>query len=182
MLKPSMTDLAQVPLPFSMRRQLFHFLATSEIVAKINYAVRITFIFVAVLFIDAFQRMLKVHSEAAASPDHGLNDLRFENSYHAKKFYAQRNLYLTGFTLFLSLCVGCAACCETDHAGCLRACTRSSSSSSTCRRSSLARCVARSTRIRANPVQSGVANSASGSSKKQNTDMGTSTSRAPPAR
>ena len=47
-----------------MRRRLFHFLATSEIVAKINYCTRITFIFVAVLFIDAFQRMMKVAAES----------------------------------------------------------------------------------------------------------------------
>ena len=42
----------QVPLPFSARRKLFRFLATSQIVAKINYCVRITFIFVAVLFLS----------------------------------------------------------------------------------------------------------------------------------
>ncbi|WFD42006.1 Endoplasmic reticulum transmembrane protein 3 [Malassezia psittaci] len=93
-----------VPLPFSARRKLFQFLATSEVVAKINYGVRITFIFVAVLFIDAFQRMMKVTAESQISPEQkGFADLRSETNYHAKKFYAQRNVYLTGFTLFLSL-------------------------------------------------------------------------------
>ena len=92
-----------VPLPFSMRRKLFHFLATSEVVGKINYAIRITFIFVAVLFIDAFQRMLKVTAEVHSEPHHSYQDFRSETNYHAKKFYAQRNVYLTGFTLFLSL-------------------------------------------------------------------------------
>ena len=51
-------------MPFSARRKLFRFLATSEIVGRINYCIRITFIFVAVLFIDAFQRMLKVSQES----------------------------------------------------------------------------------------------------------------------
>lgn len=93
-----------VPLPFSARRKLFQFLATSEVVAKINYAVRITFIFVAVLFIDAFQRMMKVSTEShIAQEQQGFSDFRSESNYHAKKFYAQRNVYLTGFTLFLSL-------------------------------------------------------------------------------
>lgn len=94
----------QVPLPFSARRKLFRFLATSQIVAKINYCVRITFIFVAVLFIDAFQRMMKIKAESAVTETHqGFQDFRTETNYHAKKFYAQRNVYLTGFTLFLSL-------------------------------------------------------------------------------
>ncbi|WFD29551.1 Endoplasmic reticulum transmembrane protein 3 [Malassezia sp. CBS 17886] len=93
-----------VPLPFSARRRLFQFLATSEIVAKINYGIRITFIFVAILFVDAFQRMVKVSTEARTADDHaGFQDFRSESTYHAKKFYAQRNVYLTGFTLFLSL-------------------------------------------------------------------------------
>ena len=93
-----------VPLPFSARRKLFQFLATSEVVAKINYGVRITFIFVAVLFIDAFQRMMKVSVEAHTPQEQkGFADYRTEANYHAKKFYAQRNVYLTGFTLFLSL-------------------------------------------------------------------------------
>lgn len=93
-----------MPLPFSARRKLFRFLATSQIVAKINYCVRITFIFVAVLFIDAFQRMVKISHESIVTDTHqGFQDFRTETNYHAKKFYAQRNVYLTGFTLFLSL-------------------------------------------------------------------------------
>ena len=104
LLEMAMFLVLIVPLPFSMRRKLFHFLATSEAVAKVNYAIRITFIFVAVLFIDAFQRMLKVTAEA--HQEHvNYQDYRSETNYHAKKFYSQRNVYLTGFTLFLSLCV-----------------------------------------------------------------------------
>ena len=33
----------------------------------------------------------------------GFQDFRSESNYYAKKFYAQRNVYLTGFTLFMSL-------------------------------------------------------------------------------
>lgn len=98
-----MLVLTQVPLPFAARRKLFRFLATSEIVGKINYCIRITFIFVAVLFVDAFQRMVKVSYESNAAETTGFQDYHAETNYHAKKFYAQRNVYLTGFTLFLSL-------------------------------------------------------------------------------
>lgn len=62
-LEMAMFMVLIVPLPFSARRKLFRFLATSEIVSRINYCIRITFIFVAVLFIDAFQRMIKVSKE-----------------------------------------------------------------------------------------------------------------------
>ncbi|CAO1634380.1 unnamed protein product [Sympodiomycopsis kandeliae] len=93
-----------VPLPFTWRRALFKFLAVNPLVAKFQYALKITFIFVAVLFIDAIQRMVKVTSEGETMRDNqGMRDARTESNFHARKFYAQRNTYLTGFTLFLSL-------------------------------------------------------------------------------
>ncbi|CBQ71138.1 conserved hypothetical protein [Sporisorium reilianum SRZ2] len=93
-----------VPLPFTWRRKLFHFLATNPVVAKIQYGLKITFIFVAVLFVDAVQRMVKVMSEGETARDNrGVQDVRTETNYAARKFYSQRNMYLTGFTLFLSL-------------------------------------------------------------------------------
>ncbi|CAO1616215.1 unnamed protein product [Parajaminaea phylloscopi] len=93
-----------LPLPFSWRRGMFKFLATNPIVAKAQYALKITFIFIAILFVDAIQRMWKVTQEGEAARDsQGMRDSRTESNYHARKFYAQRNTYLTGFTLFLSL-------------------------------------------------------------------------------
>ncbi|KAL4401669.1 Endoplasmic reticulum transmembrane protein 3 [Malassezia pachydermatis] len=48
--------------------------------------------------------MMKVSQEfKVAEGREGFQDFRTETNYHAKKFYAQRNVYLTGFTLFLSL-------------------------------------------------------------------------------
>ncbi|EDP44495.1 hypothetical protein MGL_0977 [Malassezia globosa CBS 7966] len=48
--------------------------------------------------------MLKVSQESHVNERaQGLHDFRSETNYHAKKFYAQRNVYLTGFTLFLSM-------------------------------------------------------------------------------
>ncbi|CAD6888452.1 unnamed protein product [Tilletia controversa] len=93
-----------LPLPFTARRKLFHFLATNSFIGQIQYGIKITFIFVAVLFVDAVQRMIKVMNEAQmAKQNKGAADVRTETNLAAKRFYTQRNMYLTGFTLFLSL-------------------------------------------------------------------------------
>jgi len=92
------------PLPYRVRKALFHWLSHSPIVAKIAYGLKISFIFIMVLFVDALQRMWRTAEEAeAAKRTQGLHDVRAETNHAAKKFYSQRNVYLTGFTLFLSL-------------------------------------------------------------------------------
>jgi len=74
----------QVPLPFTWRRALFKTIAESrefvetvsssftadffppeftEIIAKVQYGLKITFIFVALLFVDAVNQMLKIQRE-----------------------------------------------------------------------------------------------------------------------
>ncbi|KAI0651131.1 B-cell receptor-associated 31-like protein [Trametes meyenii] len=93
------------PLPHIVRKKLFHFLSESPIIAKLAYGVKIAFIFIAILFVDAVQRMWRVTAEAdlAKSSGSGAQDVRAETNMAARKFYAQRNTYLTGFCLFLSL-------------------------------------------------------------------------------
>ncbi|KIP02354.1 hypothetical protein PHLGIDRAFT_26617 [Phlebiopsis gigantea 11061_1 CR5-6] len=93
------------PLPYAVRKRLFRFLSESPVVAKFAYGLKIAFIFVAVLFIDALQRMWRVTAEADIAKNNGgaIHDARAETSFAARKFYAQRNTYLTGFCLFLSL-------------------------------------------------------------------------------
>ncbi|KAF5376077.1 hypothetical protein D9615_007722 [Tricholomella constricta] len=97
--------LLVAPLPYTVRKKVFRFLSESPIVAKVAYALKISFIFVAILFADALQRMFRVtaESELAKSSQQGINDVRTETNLAARKFYSQRNTYLTGFTLFLSL-------------------------------------------------------------------------------
>ncbi|KAI0633031.1 B-cell receptor-associated 31-like protein [Trametes polyzona] len=93
------------PLPHVVRKKLFHFLSESPIIAKLAYGIKIAFIFIAILFVDAVQRMWRVTAEAdlAKSNGTGAQDVRAETNMAARKFYAQRNTYLTGFCLFLSL-------------------------------------------------------------------------------
>ncbi|GLB44169.1 putative endoplasmic reticulum protein [Lyophyllum shimeji] len=94
--------LLVAPFPYQVRKKLFKFLAESPVVAKIAYALKISFIFVAILFADALQRMFRVTAESDLAKS-GQNDVRIETNLAARKFYSQRNTYLTGFTLFLSL-------------------------------------------------------------------------------
>ncbi|KAF8637092.1 hypothetical protein AX17_002997 [Amanita inopinata Kibby_2008] len=91
------------PLPYTVRRKLFRFLSESPIIAKVAYVLKISFIFVAILFVDALQRMFRVTAEAELARSGQTTDIRVESSLAARKFYAQRNTYLTGFCLFLSL-------------------------------------------------------------------------------
>jgi cell division protein FtsB len=86
---------------------------------------KITFIFILILFIDSVNRVYRVQVELAESKDMGAyvpyplhslpqraNTDRSSRSavlghermeVQARKFYSQRNMYLCGFTLFLSL-------------------------------------------------------------------------------
>ncbi|EEA26330.1 Endoplasmic reticulum transmembrane protein 3 [Talaromyces marneffei ATCC 18224] len=98
-----------VPLPYTFKRKLFAFISESPVVAKLQYGLRITFIFILILFIDSVNRVYRVQLEMSAfSKDStgigraaALGTERME--VQARKFYSQRNMYLCGFTLFLSL-------------------------------------------------------------------------------
>ncbi|RPD63334.1 endoplasmic reticulum protein [Lentinus tigrinus ALCF2SS1-7] len=93
------------PLPHTVRKKLFRFFSQSPTIAKLAYGVKIAFIFVAILFVDAVQRMWRVTAEVDLAKSSGTmaQDVRGETNIAARKFYAQRNTYLTGFCLFLSL-------------------------------------------------------------------------------
>jgi len=83
---------------------MFKTIATSPLIAKIQYCLKIVFIFIAVLFADALNHMLKVQNEGLAAKEGGVTrDIRSETDLRSRKFLSQRNFYLHGFTLFLSL-------------------------------------------------------------------------------
>lgn len=76
------------PLPHKIRSALFHWLSNSLIVAKVAYGLKISFIFIIILFADALQRMQRTAAEAeiAKSGGQGLQDVRTETNHAAKKF------------------------------------------------------------------------------------------------
>jgi len=97
-----------VPLPFKWRLKLYTFISESPLVAKVQYGLKITFIFILILFIDSVNRVYRVQVELAAASSNDTNGrptvLGSERmEVQARKFYSQRNMYLCGFTLFLSL-------------------------------------------------------------------------------
>ncbi|KAI0997920.1 hypothetical protein K3495_g10270 [Podosphaera aphanis] len=94
-----------VPLPFTIRRKMFTFISESPIIAKLQYGMKITFIFILILFIDSVNRVYRVQLELAESNKQpGSSVMGHERmEVQARKFYSQRNMYLCGFTLFLSL-------------------------------------------------------------------------------
>ncbi|KAI9171761.1 hypothetical protein HJFPF1_01252 [Paramyrothecium foliicola] len=109
MLEMALFMLLIVPLPFTLKRKIFTFISENPIVAKIQYWMKITFVFILILFIDSVNRVYRVQVELAAATDQGnkggaaavMGHERLE--VQARKFYSQRNMYLCGFTLFLSL-------------------------------------------------------------------------------
>ena len=52
--------------------------------------------------VDTFNRLQRIAEEVEEEAGHH-HDYSIEASIRAKQFYAQRNLYLLGFTMFLSL-------------------------------------------------------------------------------
>ncbi|KAL9052395.1 MAG: hypothetical protein Q9162_005425 [Coniocarpon cinnabarinum] len=98
-----------VPMPYTWKRKLFTFISDNPLVARVQYGLKICFIFILILFVDSVNRVYRVQLELAAAGKTGqsgggtvtIGSERME--VQARKFYSQRNLYLTGFTLFLSL-------------------------------------------------------------------------------
>ncbi|KAM6493257.1 B-cell receptor-associated protein 31-like domain containing protein [Amanita muscaria] len=74
------------PLPNVVRSKAFAFVSRSRIVAKIAYAIKIAFIFVGILFVDAVQRMLRATSEAERARITRPADAGAHSALAAKKF------------------------------------------------------------------------------------------------
>ena len=78
------------------------FISTNQLIARAQYALKITFIFILILFLDSVNRVYRVSQDVEeARADIATGQGRSE--LQARKFYSQRNMYLCGFTLFLSL-------------------------------------------------------------------------------
>ncbi|KAL9537802.1 hypothetical protein MBANPS3_011455 [Mucor bainieri] len=98
-----------LPIPTRWQKPVFRWLATSPSVAHAQYIMKIVFVFIFILFLDsvntlrAFYDVVNTEDENGSIPAAGNSDFRAQVGQAAKKFYAQRNLYLTGFTILLLL-------------------------------------------------------------------------------
>jgi B-cell receptor-associated protein 31 len=108
MAEMAMFMLLILPLPYTIKRKLFAFISENPVVAKIQYWMKITFVFILILFIDSVNRVYRVQVELALATENTKNGPAAVMGHErlevqARKFYSQRNMYLCGFTLFLSL-------------------------------------------------------------------------------
>ncbi|KAG1152458.1 hypothetical protein G6F37_002506 [Rhizopus arrhizus] len=95
--------LLVLPLPSRWRHAMLTFALKSPQMAKAMYIFKIVFGFIFILFFDTINRLQRMSAENEAERQQHHHDYGYETSFKAKKFYTQRNLYLTGFTLFLSV-------------------------------------------------------------------------------
>lgn len=99
--------ILSLPFPRAVRRKVLATVSAPFKSEQVQIAIKCIFGFVLVLFIDSVNRVYSVTAELHASapnsnaPSAGVLNDRSETQ--ARRFYAQRNMYLCGFTLFLTL-------------------------------------------------------------------------------
>ncbi|KAJ2894384.1 Endoplasmic reticulum transmembrane protein 3 [Coemansia aciculifera] len=87
-------------MPTRWKRAMISWSSRSVVAQRVLYGVRIAFGFILILFCDAVMRLRKVDQEkhkARLIDEHAICQMRVQ------QFYAQRNTYLTGITMFLGL-------------------------------------------------------------------------------
>lgn len=97
--------LLTVPLPVSVRRPLLRTISTPFHNKEVNIAIKCILVFILILFVDSVNRTMSLEEELRGfNSKLNTNIISTDRSdILARKFYSQRNLYLTGFTLFLTL-------------------------------------------------------------------------------
>ncbi|KAF8441811.1 B-cell receptor-associated protein 31-like-domain-containing protein [Terfezia claveryi] len=106
LLEMAIFMLLILPLPFTWRKKLFQFISESALIAKLQYGMKITFIFILILFVDSVRQPSLPRLPRTAQCPRGTSTVTMgpeRMEVQARKFYSQRNMYLCGFTLFLSL-------------------------------------------------------------------------------
>lgn len=94
-----------LPFPRQVRRKVLATASAPFRNEQVQIAIKCILGFVLVLFIDSVNRLVAVTRELQSKPSElkvsGIINDRSE--VQARRFYAQRNMYLCGFTLFLTL-------------------------------------------------------------------------------
>ncbi|GMM34313.1 Yet3 protein [Saccharomycopsis crataegensis] len=93
--------IISLPLPSKLRAPLLNAISKPFQSVQVQVSIKSILIFILILFIDAFNKCYSIEQQLKEIPPGAPYVDRSE--IQAKRFYAQRNLYLTGFTLFLTL-------------------------------------------------------------------------------
>ncbi|ORX89929.1 hypothetical protein K493DRAFT_232014 [Basidiobolus meristosporus CBS 931.73] len=88
------------PFPHRFKQSILMKIDSSKWMHRLYFYINIGLVFVFILFVDSIIRMVNANKEASAAHQ---ADPRTDSQLQLRKFYSQRNFYLTGFTLFLSL-------------------------------------------------------------------------------
>ncbi|SCU77731.1 LAMI_0A02146g1_1 [Lachancea mirantina] len=99
----TMFILLMLPVPSKYRRPVTLALVKPFEQPQIQVAVKCVLVFILLLFVDTINRVYKIESELNVNPVAASGSDRAE--VLSRKFYAQRNMYLTGITLFLTFTV-----------------------------------------------------------------------------
>jgi B-cell receptor-associated protein 31 len=93
------------PMPSKVKKFLLNGVVRVTSVPVIRTSLRVACVLIFLLFLDSVRDHSKRRAEMDAhrSGDHGHIDAHHECETRLKMFYSQRNLYLTGFSLFLLL-------------------------------------------------------------------------------
>ncbi|CCH46123.1 Endoplasmic reticulum transmembrane protein 3 [Wickerhamomyces ciferrii] len=101
-----------LPLPSKIRKPILKAISAPFQKTEVNVAIKCVLVFIFVLFVDSVNRVNTINEELTGLSTSQNLDPTIHNTYNpmadrseiqARRFYAQRNMYLTGFTLFLTL-------------------------------------------------------------------------------
>lgn len=98
--------ILSLPFPRRLRKTVLKTVSAPFKSEQFQIALKCIFGFILVLFIDSVNRVYSVTAELQSiSPNvpTPLNVLNDRAEVQSRRFYAQRNMYLCGFTLFLTL-------------------------------------------------------------------------------
>lgn len=96
--------ILSLPFPRNVRRKVLLTASAPFRSEQVQIAIKCIFGFVLVLFIDSVNRVYAVSAELHAAPHNPIGAVVNDRSeIQSRRFYSQRNMYLCGFTLFLTL-------------------------------------------------------------------------------
>lgn len=96
--------IISLPLPSKFRFPLLNFINKPFKSIQFNAVIKCIMIFISILFIDSFNKTYSIEKELSEHGSSNYNPIDKLN-INSKRFYNQRNLYLTGFTLFLNFII-----------------------------------------------------------------------------
>lgn len=104
--------ILSLPFPRKIRRTILTTVSKPFQNEQFQIGLKFVFGFVLILFIDSVNRVMSIAQELQAVGSNPQNPqamaaglLSDRSEVQARKFYAQRNMYLCGFTLFLTLII-----------------------------------------------------------------------------